>query len=122
MRTPDIEGVAIHDGPESCAGVCEGDGEALTGVRAGQPWSREITASGCRRRPKRRKAILPAALARAVRWTLRGLGNLCVYGVLPRENREVPLLACPVDHWVGRSGKTEVVGLRWTSVGSQTVL
>jgi len=73
MRTPDIEGVAIHDGPESCAGVCEGDGEALTGVRAGQPLSREITASGCRRRPKRRKAILPAALARVVRWTSRGL-------------------------------------------------
>jgi hypothetical protein len=73
MRTPDIEGVAIHDGPESCIGVCEGDGEALTGVRAGQPLSREITASGCRRRLTRRKATLPAALARAVRWTPRGL-------------------------------------------------
>ena len=35
MRTPDIEGVAIHDGPESCAGTCEGAGEAFTGVRAG---------------------------------------------------------------------------------------
>jgi RNA-directed DNA polymerase len=62
MRTPDIEGVAIHDGPESCAGVREGDGEALTGVRAGQPLSREITASGCRRRLTRRKATSPAAL------------------------------------------------------------
>lgn len=73
MRTPDIEGVAIHDGPESCAGVCEGGGEALTGVRAGQPWSREITASGCRCRPKRRKATSPVALARVVRWAPRGL-------------------------------------------------
>src|SRR6266545_4337187 len=35
MRTPDIEGVATHDGPESCAGVRKGVGEALTGVRAG---------------------------------------------------------------------------------------
>ena len=35
MRTPDIEGVATHGGPESCAGTCEGAGEALTGVRAG---------------------------------------------------------------------------------------
>ena len=61
MRTPDVEGVAIHDGPESCAGVCEGGGEALMGVRAGQPWSREIRASGCRRRRMRRKATLPAA-------------------------------------------------------------
>ena len=75
MRTPDIEGVAIHDGPESCIGAREGVGEALIGVRAGQPWSREITASGCRRRLTRRKATSPAALARAVRWTLRGLGT-----------------------------------------------
>ena len=36
MRTPDIEGVAIHDGPESCVGVREDGGEALTGVRAGR--------------------------------------------------------------------------------------
>ena len=36
MRTPDIEGVATRDGPESCAGTCEGAGEALTGVRAGR--------------------------------------------------------------------------------------
>ena len=35
MRTPDIEGVATRDGPESCAGTREGAGEALTGVRAG---------------------------------------------------------------------------------------
>src|SRR6266516_5173290 len=34
-----IEGVAIHDGPESCAGVREGVGEALTGVRVG--WAME---------------------------------------------------------------------------------
>jgi len=36
MRTPDIEGVATRGGPESCAGTCEGAGEALTGVRAGR--------------------------------------------------------------------------------------
>ena len=35
MRELYVEGVAIHDGPESCAGVREGVGEALTGVRAG---------------------------------------------------------------------------------------
>ena len=35
MRELYIEGVAIHDGPESCVGVREGAGEALTGVRAG---------------------------------------------------------------------------------------
>ena len=36
MRTPDIEGVATRDGPESCTGIREGAGEALTGVRAGR--------------------------------------------------------------------------------------
>ena len=35
METLYTEGVAIHGGPESCAGVREGVGEALTGARAG---------------------------------------------------------------------------------------
>ena len=35
------EGVAIHIGPEPCAGVREGVGEASAGERAGQPLSRE---------------------------------------------------------------------------------
>jgi hypothetical protein len=36
MRELYIEGLAPHGGPESCAVVREGGGEALTGVRAGQ--------------------------------------------------------------------------------------
>jgi len=35
------EGVAIRIGPEPCAGIREGDGEASVGERIGQPWSRE---------------------------------------------------------------------------------
>ena len=35
------EGVAIHIGPEPCAGVREGVGEASAGERIGQPLSRE---------------------------------------------------------------------------------
>ena len=35
MRELYIEGVATHDGPESCVVVGKGGGEALTGVRAG---------------------------------------------------------------------------------------
>ena len=41
MQVPYDEGVAIHIGPESCAVAREGLGEALTGVRIGQPLSRE---------------------------------------------------------------------------------
>ena len=46
MKESDIEGVAIHGGPESCVGVREGVGEALAGARVGgaieprNPWSR----------------------------------------------------------------------------------
>ena len=36
------KGVATHTGPESCAVAREGEGEALTGERAGQVLSREI--------------------------------------------------------------------------------
>ena len=94
MRTPDIEGVAIHGGPESCAAM--------------EP---RITVSGCRRRLTRRKATLPAALARAVRWTPRGLRTWACTEVLMRENREIPLLARPVDRWAGRPGNVEAVSL-----------
>ena len=36
------EGIANHIGPEPCAGVREGVGEASAGDRIGQPLSREI--------------------------------------------------------------------------------
>ncbi len=42
MRELHVEGVATHDGPESCVGAREDDGEALTGARAGGLSSREI--------------------------------------------------------------------------------
>ena len=41
MEVPCDEGLANHIGPESCAGSREAVGEALTGVRAGQPLSGE---------------------------------------------------------------------------------
>jgi hypothetical protein len=41
MKESYSEGVASHTGPESCALSREAQGEALTGVHAGQPLSRE---------------------------------------------------------------------------------
>ena len=41
MQVPRDEGIANHIGPEPCAGIREGVGEASAGVRAGQPLSRE---------------------------------------------------------------------------------
>lgn len=42
MQESHIEGVAIHDDPESCTDRREAAGEALTGARTGRPLSREI--------------------------------------------------------------------------------
>jgi hypothetical protein len=56
MKESYVEGIASHDGPESCVDVREGVGEALTGVRAGRVLSRETTSLGCRRRKETRKA------------------------------------------------------------------
>jgi len=41
VEVPYSEGIASHAGPESCVGCREASCEALTGVRAGQPLSRE---------------------------------------------------------------------------------
>jgi hypothetical protein len=42
MKVRNVEGVATHNGPESCGGDGNGAGEALTGERAGRVLSREI--------------------------------------------------------------------------------
>jgi hypothetical protein len=46
MKESHREGPASHPDPESCTGGQEPKGEALTGARAGQPLSCEITSSG----------------------------------------------------------------------------
>ena len=101
MRTLYIEGLAIHGGPESCAVVCEGDGEALTGVHVGRAIEpRKNLSSGCRRcqicgrqhrRQRYRKLLSGPARSK----------NPCMRGVSMRENREVP--CSPVGLITGRA-------------------
>jgi hypothetical protein len=57
MKEPDDEGLASRIGPESCADVRKGGGEALTGGHVGWVLSREINQRpGCRRCENMRKA------------------------------------------------------------------
>jgi hypothetical protein len=42
MKESYVEGLADYSGPESCTVIREGEGEALTGVRAGRVSSRVI--------------------------------------------------------------------------------
>lgn len=99
MKVSYIEGLAIHDGPESCIDDRKVGGEALTGERAGWVLSREIHAppqggllrgadaleiSG-RPHPGRRFGETPRDPARSE--TPR------MYGGTSYGNREVPLLS-----------------------------
>ena len=111
-RKSNIEGVAIHDGPESCVGVREGDGEALTGVRAG--WAIEprnqrnrgadVVNLGGRQHHRRRST-------RAV-WGPRAVDEPThVRNFHAREPGDLALVHT-VDHWVDRSGKAKAAILR----------
>jgi hypothetical protein len=96
MRESDTEGVAIHGGPESCVGVREGAGEALTGVRAG--WAIEprnqgfrgadVVKRGGRQHRRQRYRELSGDPARSK--------TLCMHGISMRENREVPRSPAPL--------------------------
>ncbi len=90
MRTLYVEGVATHNGSESCVGDREVGGEALTGVCAG--WANEprnhshlgadaVQASGRQHRRQRQRKLSPDP-ARSK--------TPCMRKVSMRENREVP--------------------------------
>ncbi len=97
MRELYIEGVAIHGGPESCVGVREGVGEALTGARAGwaiEPrhnvsWGADAVEMVGRQHRWQRFRELAADPARSK--------NLCMHGISMRENREVPRSPVPLS-------------------------
>ena len=98
-----IEGVAIHDDPESCVGVCEDGGEALTGARAGraiEPRNQRIRGAdtvyvGGRPHRQRRYRESLAGPARSENHGMHGT-SMC-------ENREVP--SSPVWSIAGRAAQ-----------------
>jgi hypothetical protein len=108
MKELYIEGLAIHDDPESCAGPRKGTGEALTGAHAGRaieprkhqiPDADAVTASGRPHAPEqeREHRVDPARSE-----------NPGMRGISMRENREIP--RSPVaDGATGRGGKAKAV-------------
>ena len=100
MQVRRDEGVAIHIGPEPCAAVREGGGEASVGERIGQPLSRERFISRVPTPLRRRKATRTGASARVPgRPGVVGDPGMC--GSSLRGNREIP---CPT-----RRGKRVLV-------------
>lgn len=65
MKVPDIKDLANHIVPESCVQHREVLHEALTGVRAGQPLSREISLPWMPTWSQTRKATRCGALSQA---------------------------------------------------------
>jgi hypothetical protein len=55
MEVSYVEGIANHNGPESCGAAREGGDEALTGERTGRVLSREINAL-----PRKRQVLRDA--------------------------------------------------------------
>ena len=98
-----VEGLATHGGPESCVGVREGAGEALTGARAGraiEPRNHRVrgadaVSEGGRQHRRRRYRELLAGPARSE--------NQGMYGTSMRENREIP--CSPVRLITGRAAQ-----------------
>jgi RNA-directed DNA polymerase len=106
MKESHVEGLATHDGPESCGVSRKGRAEALTGVRAGRAIEpRKKLSPGCRRIRDMRKAALGASPARDASGSC-AVEDPGTYGNTSHENREV--LGSPVtDGGAGRVGKSK---------------
>lgn len=104
MKESDVEGVATHDGPESCVEARKGLGEALTREHAGRVLSREISSPGCRRGYDTRKATRGGASSQAPDRP-RAVGDpLHAWNLHAREPGD-PLTAREIDGSAGRAGK-----------------
>ncbi len=105
MRELYIEGVAIHGDPESCVGVREDAGEALTGARVGWAIEPRNHDFGVPTLSKRAEGHTTGSARRELPGDPARSENLCMYGTFMRENREVPRSSAGRGRVAGRSGK-----------------
>ena len=104
MKEPYVEGVANHNGPESCTYIGNGASEALTGVYAGEVLSREIMTLGCRRDSGLGRQYDGARYRKCFIGPTRSETFACVEHSV-RENREIPRTARCQWCASGRPGK-----------------
>src|SRR5436190_4785443 len=104
-----IEGVAIHGGPESWAGVREGVGEALAGVRVGGAIEPRNQRFGVPTPYNWAEGNIVGRVSASGRRTPRGLrtcacaGSPCARAGGPGGRPFVSMMPCPVGSRGGRS-------------------
>jgi hypothetical protein len=115
MKVSYVEGIANHNGPESCGAAREGGDEALTGERTGRVLSREIHAL-----PRKRQVLWGADAVegggrqhrvhrhRKAHQDPARSETLCMHGNTLRGNREIPRLP-EAERAAGRIGKSKDV-------------
>lgn len=103
MRELHIEGVAIHGDPESCVGVREGDGEALTGAVQAGLLSREIKEFGVPTLLTETEGHIVVSATRELSTDPARSENQGMHGISMRENREIP--HSPVRLITGRAAQ-----------------
>ena len=112
MKVSYVEGVANHNGLESCVGVRKDEGKALTEERAGRVLSREMHALPRKRQVLRdADAVGVSGRQHQVHHHRKGHQDParsqtpCMYGNTLRGNREIPR-APEVERAAGRIGKS----------------
>ncbi len=114
MKVSHVEGVANHNGLESCVGVRKDDGKALTEERAGRVWSREMHALSRKRQELRDADAMVVGgrqnrvhRQRKVHQDPARSETPCMYGSTLYGNREIP---CPsAGETADRIGKSKDV-------------
>ena len=107
MRTPDIEGLATHGGPESCVGVPRGRSEALTGVRVGRAIEPRNNSFGVPTSSHETEGHIFGGASASRQGDPARSGNQGMHGVLLLENREIPCSPVQLITGAGRSGNAE---------------
>jgi hypothetical protein len=104
MKESYVKGLANRSGPESCTGARKGEGEALTGERAGRVLSREMNLVRDADLVRRWGRPQPTGrFGKARRYPARS-ETPGMYGNNLRENREI--LRPPSKRGVGRIVKS----------------